>query len=543
MILKKDSFEWLFVGLFLLCLGYIGMGEMLSHKIVHPFPYGLSASDAFGEVAFAEGVVDLGGYKVIPSHIRAGFDDTVGFHMPIFYHIVANLSIAAGVPVWSAGVFAATFFSLLVVLLMYLMIREYSRNVAILSLPLTIFMYIGSFKIVYSWGVWDLVLATCFMLASMWVLSKLEQPLMWVMLGILSASTALTHIIEAFFFGVFAGLYLGVIWVKGKLTLGYMKKLVWGGLLSLALSLYYLIIFKNGYGKSGGGLSIGYQAPEWFDVIFSNFGWVRFLLLLGMAAWIVVILSKKEDIALLVAPFMLLIGFTNFVSSLAPRAFQTRYFWPVYLSVFLGLCVFMLLRFLIKDWKMWQSIAISVVLVIAIGTQFYQKFGTQGLMDADHWQLFEWVKSSTRQNDRLLYFYGDIYTQEAVLWLQKRLSYRVNMQDLVSAIQERKIQRSYEAEVAAADDTGWMYRTGAFSFAYHGETANRSEIGGDMDICRFDYWVFDRSGSQQALAQYNILIANELLNNSAQVAFVNDKVVALKNTKKGGECIAERDFG
>jgi hypothetical protein len=542
MKLKADVFEWVFVSVFLVFLGYISVGAFLNHSVVHPYPYGFSASDAFGEVAFAEGVIETGSYKIIPPYIRGGFE-SIGFHMPIFYHVVANFSLMAGIPVWDADIMLGILFSLLVVLMMYLMIREYNKHVALLSLPLSVFMYVGSFKIIYTWGVWDFVLGSALMLGSMWVLSKLEAPLMWVILGILSSGVALSHITEAFFFGLFAIVYLGVMFAKEKLSFTYAKRLVWGGLLSLALSFYYLIIFKYGYGRGGSEWSIAYQAPEWYDVTFSHFGWVRFVVLLGVGAWLLVMLSKKDNVALLVAPFLFVVGYLNFTPALASRAFQTRYLWPVYLSLFLGLCLFMALRSVIKEWKLWQSISISVMMALLIITQFYEKPQTGSLMDAEHWQLFGWVKSNTLSNERLLYFYGDPYTQEAILWLQKRLSYRINLQDLVDAIQARKIKRFYEMEVAAADDAGWMYRKGLFSFGYHAEEIpDRSMFFGLSDICTFDYLVFDRTGSQQVLTQYNMLVANQLLNASSEVAFVNEKTVVIKNTKRGGDCIEERDI-
>ena len=236
MKLGKDVFEWAYVALFLIALGYIGMGATLNHELSHPYPYGLSASDAYGDVAFINGVIDLGSYKVIPGYIRAGFDDTVGFHMPIFYHLVAMFSLTSGIPVWDAAIVISMFFSLIAVLMMYILIREYSKHVALLSLPLTVFLYVGTFQTIYNWGVWDLVVANAFLIASVFALSKLEEQNMWIVLGVLSAAIALAHITEAFFFVLFAMVYLAVKIIKRSLSVAYIKKLAGSAMLSLGIS-------------------------------------------------------------------------------------------------------------------------------------------------------------------------------------------------------------------------------------------------------------------------------------------------------------------
>ena len=55
--------------------------------------------------------------------------------------------------------------------------------------------------------------------------------------------------------------------------------------------------------------------------------------------------------------------------------------------------------------------------------------------------------------------------------------------------------------------------------------------------------IFDKVSRQEALAQYNIIIAQELLKNDfIDVAFDNQFVVILKNNDVGVDCIEERNF-
>ena len=315
-----------------------------------------------------------------------------------------------------------------------------------------------------------------------------------------------------------------------------------GGAIAFAFSFYYLIIFKVGYAREGVGNSIQYQAPEWYDVVISQFGWAQILILIGLAAAFYFLIIKKENPALLFGIFMLAVGYGNFMSSITSRAFQTRYLWPVHLAVFIGLAVYFLLKVLIKEWKIFYSIALSVILASSITYGYYQKNTGSGILDEAHWRHILWVRENTPKDAKILYFYGDPYDQEAILWNLKRVSYRVRMADFANAVRDRKIKREYDIEVAAADDAAYLYRKSFFSFGYHAKEVDETGYG-KKDICKFDYFVFDKAGRQQALVAYNALIANELVKNeSATGVFDNGAVLILKNGKPGGNCIEERGF-
>ena len=544
MKIKLDSAaEWAYVFLFSIFLAYIGMAATMNHQLKHAFPYGFSASDAFGEIAYTEGIQDSGSYRFLPFYIRAGFGDTLGFHMPISNHIFAIFSFASGLPVWDSLLIIGFLYSIFGVLVMYLIIRNFNRNIALISLALSVFLYARNFNIIYTWGGWDLVMATSFLLSAVWVLNRPELKFWHILFAVLASGTALTHITEAFFLLVFTLLFFTFKLIKKKINLAEIKQLAIGGILALVFSFYYLIIFKVGYAAGDIGSSIRYQAPEWYDVVLSQFGWLQAIILIGLAVSLYLLFTKKETDALLIGVFMFFVGFTNFISSTAPRAFQTRYLWPIYLSVFLGLAVYFLLKILIKEWKIFYSLAISIILTISVAYGYYHKSTNSGIISEYHWDHIQWVRQNTAKDAKLLYFYGDPYSQEAILWNLKRLSFRVSMEDFVNALKEQKIKRQYIADVAAADDAALLYRKSAFSFGYHAKEVDMSYFSGKKDICMFDYFVFDKAGRQQVLVNYNLLIANELVKNGlVQPVFDNGVVLILKNNEPGGNCIEERSF-
>ena len=539
----NSAIEWLYVFLFSIFLVYIGMATTMNYQLKHTFPYGFSASDAFGEIAYTEGIQDLGNYRFLPYYIRAGFGDTLGFHMPISNHIFAIFSFASGLPVWDSLLIIGFLYSIFGVLVMYLIIRNFNRNVALISLALSVFLYARNFSITYTWGSWDLIMATSFLLSSMWILGRTELKYWYLLFAIIASGTALTHITEAFFLFLFALLLFAYKLVRKKISLAEIRQFMTGGILALVFSFYYLIIFKVGYAAGGVENSLRYQAPEWYDVVLSQFGWFQAVILIGAVISLYLLSTKKEANALLIGIFMLFVGYTNFISSMSPRAFQTRYLWPIHLSVFLGLTIYFLLKISIKEWKIFYSVLISIILTASATYGYYHKTTNNGIISDYHWSQIEWVKGNTPKDAKLLYFYGDPYSQEAVLWNLKRVSFRVSMDDFVNALKEKKIRREYTADIAAADDAALLYRKSAFSFGYHAKEVDPSYFSDKKDICGFDYFVFDKVGRQQVLADYNLLIANELIKSGlVQPVFDNGAVLILKNNKLGGNCIEERSF-
>ena len=74
------------------------------------------------------------------------------------------------------------------------------------------------------------------------------------------------------------------------------------------------------------------------------------------------------------------------------------------------------------------------------------------------------------------------------------------------------------------------------------EDSNYWLLQPNLDVCLFDYHVFDKITIQPVLAQYNLIIANEMLKNNAQIVFENDEVAVLKNNNVNGDCIEQKSF-
>ena len=544
MKLENKHFEFACLLFFFGLLVYYGMGVIMDHKISHETPYGYMASDAFWDLAQQTSINDAGNYKYMPYYMRAGFKDTIGFHMPVFGHLVVLFSKASNVPIHDSNLIVTFFFSIISVMVAYLIARNFSKNAAIISLAFAAFIYIKNFNIVYTWGIWDVVVASSFVLASVWALDKLELKYFAMILGILAAAVVLTHITEAFYIGMFIGVLMLVKLLKKELKLADIKKILFAGIIALLLSFYYLIIFKNGYGKAGVfSLALKLTNPESYDVVLGNFGLAQYAIIAGLAISLSIVLTKEKYLAPLMGAFFFFAGYTNFNETLGPRALQIRYLWPVYICILGGIAVYFLINAVIKSWKIYFSVILSMILGITIVGAYYTSTPQQGLVDKSHWQAISWFKDNSNEDAKILFFYGDPYTQEAVTFNTKRLGYRTDFNDFRDSLINKKIKRFYNINVAAADDGELLYRKSFLKFGYHYMEVNMSKYFGQQDICSFDYYVFDKVSRQQALAEYNKLIALELSKKDfIKPVFNNDIVVILKNNKIGADCIEERNF-
>ena len=88
------------------------------------------------------------------------------------------------------------------------------------------------------------------------------------------------------------------------------------------------------------------------------------LLLIFIAAGILFSLFKIKDMhaSLILAFAMLVGGFLNYIG-FGLRAFQLRFFWPLYLSVFFGFGIYTLIKFFIKKWNTTYTIFILAIFI------------------------------------------------------------------------------------------------------------------------------------------------------------------------------------
>jgi len=550
----KFDLEKIYLIVFFFFLLWAGVANLWDYKVAHDFPFSYMASDTFQHQIRAESIKQMGNYRYEAPYIAGGFKDAIGFYPPIMYHLDVIMSYASGLEVYDISYLLVFIILGFATLTFYLIIRKLNKHIAMLSLPLALLLFskgpgIGPYALI-TWGSWPLIFGQFFLICFFWYFSNHDLKHSWIFLAIFTSAIALQHQSELLFVAAFLVIVL-IVWViKKELNLKKVKQILIGGAVSIIISIYYLIIFKFTLARS--------QTIKLFDVVrttstdqtlyLSNFGLILLFIIAGMVLSLFII-KKKFSMAILTSLFMFAVGFGNYIG-LERHAFKTRCLWPIYLSLFMGISLYYLLKIVIKKWKTAYSLAIAIPLILTISgiiivplIPHSERFTSAGVMDPYHWQVFTWVKDNTDEDAKVLFLYGDIYSQNAMLRNTFRVPYMVDTSPYVSALTNRTIKRRMRIELLG-DHHGvyYAYRKSLFSYGYHAEEmGNAYFYNTDRDICDFDYIIVDKVSRQEALAQYNILIANELVKNDfIKPVFDNGAVVILKNSKRGENCIAEQ---
>ena len=547
----------LFFGIFL----FAGYGILSGGRLQHDFPYGYLASDAFQHQIRAESIKDAGNYRNEASYIVMGIKNAVGYYPPVLYHLSVILSHLSGLEVYDTIYFIVFLFAAIASMLTYIIIRNFNKNVAIISLPISLLVFSAGLYTGFTWGNWPSLLSQFFLVCVFWCTSRISLNRSYLLLGIFFSANVMTHTSEALFAGVYLALFFLVSCIAAKkLELISLKNIILGGIIAFAITSHYIVIFK--------GVWVPRQpfvfavAREWDNptMYLSDFRLFAAFMILGVILSLFFI--KKSIVPALSSLTMILVGMGNYYG-FREKAFQLRFFWPIFISFLAGFGIYQSLKLVVREWKLIYSIAISSVFIFMIapsGIPFipdglagyankipiiphYSRLETSGLMDPYHWEALKWIEKNTEEKSRIYFFQGDIYGQDAILRNGKRTHAQIIPEDFIDAIKKREIRRIYDTDMPGDGGGGAPYRKSFFSFGFALDENREESSPGKKDICLFDYYVFDKLSRQQVFAQYNILIASELQKKDfIEKSFENQVVLILKNKKTGADCIEQRNF-
>ena len=538
---NKNILEIVLLAVVFATLLYEGSG-FIGREISHSYPYGYLASDAFWHENVANYIKKEGSYKYHPPYMSAGYKDVVGFNPPLLYQLVASFSVLTGLEAYDA-------FYILIILLIcfsamavYFVIKQFNSHVAMLSLPLFVFLFAKRFVIDVTWGQWIFISGGFFIIVFFWGMTKLELRHSYALLVIFIAALASAHQSEMVFAIGFIIIFIALKSLSKKFDIKQSKGIALAVIIALVLSSYPLLIFSAGWGKFSGIRPFSVELPsEWNGgrsvVPLTDFSKiVLIVIVIGMI--FALLIKERVNVAVLAGFYMLLIGYGNYFG-LSNRAFQTRFFWPVYLAVFFGLALYQLVKFVPKGYRQLSSLAITLILLFAFLNLFYEKQASPGLMDPYHWESLSWVRENTDKNAKVFYFYYDNYYQSALLWTSERLAFLVDRNDYIDGLQQGIIKRDYISTLTSSSDTRFIYKKGLFSFGYHQDEDNL-ETRKQRDICSFDYYIFDmlpQFSSIPELTKYNALIRDKFIEKDMEELFNNQVVSILKNNNPGADCI------
>jgi len=572
--MTKISLEKIILLIFFVVILYLGPGVLFDHKIKHDFPFAYGASDAFQHQIRAEAIKDMGKFEFEAPYIMKGLENVVGIYPPIIYHLSVMLSYASGIEVFDSIYFIVVFFPIIASLIMYIIIRNFNKTVALLSLPLSFLIYSMPPSLGFLWGHWPSVLSQLFLMLFFWSIMRIDLEKSYWVIAISMIAMTLTHTSEASFALIFLALFFGLKLITKTIKKEEIKKMFLSFGIFFIISFYYLIIFYNTWYKAQ-----PYEfmiQPIWegnpgFYLI--GFGLLLIPIIFGMIYSLTKL--KGLHVSLILGFAMLISGFSNYFGFYF-RAFQIRFFWPIYLSVFIGLGIYILFKPIVRKWNaLYTIITLSIITIFILGIipqsiKLQNSFETSlqneplssdifksvlktfpqnnartspGLMNPFHWEALSWLSENTAKDSKIYFFYGDIYNQDALLRNSKRFHYQIEPSEIIKAIQDQNIKRNFTSELPGDSGGSIVVRTGIFSFENAQNLKPKEYFNIIQDICTFDYIIFDKVSRQQAFAQYNLLIASELIKKDyINGVFENDIVVILKNDDIGADCIEKKSF-
>ncbi|MBI2142486.1 hypothetical protein HYU15_03295 [Candidatus Woesearchaeota archaeon] len=565
------NFEYAFLAVFVAVFLATGLG-VYEQKLSHPYPAGYFASDSFFHQAEATWMKERGTIKYALPNIEGGRKDVYDSHPPFVFESVGTLSYASGLEVYDTIYLFVIIMLLLLGLLIYTIIRRFNKNVAVLSLPLTLLVYTPPFSQAIFFGQWLFIAGALFMVASFWAISRLEEKHAFLLLAMFMAATAIAHQPELLFAALFLAIYLAARWIKTRHALKEFAPALTAGLTALALSAHSLNIFRLTWlmtyledAKLGLAKGTGVAEKGFSDVSLQSMGigfQINILTLTGLIITAGLIISvllvttkKKTGMwPAWIAFFILGISYLTFLG-LAKRAFAHRWLWHFYFAFFFGLAAYYGLKAAIRKWNLTYSVAAAAVLLILFAMPSYGK--VQGsLMDQNNWEAMKWAADNLPENSHVYVFDLGRMQQSSALYNMKRVSYIIHRnayqkafeaQGEVKGLEDIKIADTYEFGLASAYSHLLCDRS-TFDYGYyhtylpssdpecHDEFKEPKAPPRETKLCSMEY-LYINTADNGNIAIYNNAMAQKLMKNEwIKAVYTNPSIAILKNSRPGDEC-------
>ena len=341
-----------------------------------------------------------------------------------------------------------------------------------------------------------------------------------------------------------------------------LKPTVFAGIVSFMLAAYNLGVFYRGFYLLQGGLQSVREGTFGFREV--NLGLLGFWGLLAIVGFLVFIARfLRKDRASWVAGLFFLFMFIMsymYVIGFGKRAYTHRFYWWFYLAFFVGLGIYFAAKLIYKKWNLLHSTGVALALLLLFGIPLLKVTNAgSGLMDKYTWESLVWIREHTDPDSLVYYFYSDGLSQAAALYNSHRVSFKINPQTMIDGIQQQKILRTYffgladSYHVYLCDFNIFSpagYYTNHLNLALMGDTDYGCTIKDfdvldyppkgveEKDICTARYLYFTKQAGQQVLAQYNMAIAQTLLQKPwIKDIYSNPLVVILENEKPGADCL------
>ncbi|MCK5282722.1 MAG: hypothetical protein KAK00_04905 [Nanoarchaeota archaeon] len=516
---------------------WISLGNLWDHKLNNSLPVGALASDNFLHLHFTEYLLQSRNMKYASIVAGSGYKDIIWHYAVILTPLAAVFSELTGLESFNSTIFLTFFFSIFGAAIMYFIIKNLNKTVAILSIPLSIFLFSRNFYFIFLWGQYQMIVSSFFVFLAVWCLARLNLKNMYILLAIAISASFHTHQAEAIVLVIFIFFYTLIKLISLRKIYPELIELIKAGILTLVISLYNILLFRTIYIKSGPLIDFSNPHTGYLRTVYlASFGWILIILTIGII-FSLFYLKKKFKPILAYGLFMILWGNLNLIGgTLGSRTIQQRYMWPISLSILFGMGLYLLIKVTKLKLPKILIYSISLIILFTLTSYYYQKMGPGSLVNQDQWNSITWIRDNVPEDSTVLFFYGDPYTQEAILYNTLKHTYVVTRPSYLEKFQQGVFNRTYLIYNKGEYCHKYPYKTGILSFDYRFKNMTLTI---DRDICRFDYIHTDTISQNPQITQYNRLVVNKLFENGFTRVYENGYTIILKNNNVNGDCMPE----
>lgn len=531
------TFEAIFLVIVFSTLLWIGLGNLWDHKISHPMPLGTLASDNYLHLHYSEYLLQTKNMRYTSAAASSGFSDVIWHYAVILSPLGAILAKFSGLASYDAVILIVYLFSILGATVIYFTIKEFNRKIAILSIPLSIFLFSGNFYFIFLWGQYQMLVSSFFVFLSVWSISKLHLKGMYILLGVFISASFHAHQSETLVLIVFIIVYAIIKLIIERGIFPEFIELIKATIVFVIISFYNILLFKYAYLDQFANqplLDFSNPSIEYLRTVnLSSFGFVSILLVVGTIASFFYI--KKVNMAVLYGLFMLVWGYLNYLGgTIGNKSIPQRFVWPITLSVFLGIILYFLFKLLRLNLKQAYFFGISLIIMFLFSMFYYKDMGSGSLINQYQWDSLMWLKYNSEANSNVLFFYGDQYNQQGILYNSLKHSYLVKQNDYISGLKDNILKRIYLVTDVGEYNWRYPYMRGFLSFSSHSSEIN---ISRSEDMCGFDYIHLDIQSYYPEFKAYNNKAAIALIKSGFTKSFDNGFSIVLKNPKEDKDCM------
>lgn len=519
----------LFIAIFIFSHLYMGLANVSDKRIHHDSPYGFQASDTFSHILYSYNLAERGDNKYLQPYIVADLQDVVAINPPALPHIVVALSTISGLNIYDAQLILVFFIPILASLLIFLIIRRFNLKLAILSAPFTLLAYTEKFLSIYTWGIWTVALSYMFLAGFFYIYSDKRFKDSWIFQAILIAAILEAYAVTVVFPAIFLAINFLINLKEWKENLiRYIK------IFSLALVLGSYYIFNFFFATVVKRIGVYAQSSSELNAfgypIISMGDWSWWIAFIGIGFLFYLLFTKnKKRYDMILGIYAFAFGFL-YLLAFGKASLTFRYFWPIFLAVFFGLCLFSLLK-LTKMNKIHIVFICSCIFIIFIGAKLTSPPSGQGIMIPQEWESYKWIKENIPEENTMLFFYSDSYTQSAKMMFSQRVVYTITMNTLRPYINNKSIPDTLFLSIVTEGVGDYPYKKSLFEFGHHLED-NKNLLTPSIRLCEFDFIVFNMANYNKAVSEYNVELINHLINQAnGTLVWQNSPIFILRNDK------------